>query len=84
MSPRAMCVGFPGKVISFREDGSVVTDVGGVQRVAYLDLLDEQVQVGDYVIAHAGFAISKLDEEEAQKRLELLEELMEANNEIRE
>ena len=79
-----MCVGFPGKVISFREDGSVLTDVGGVQRVAYLDLLDEDVQVGDYVISHAGFAMTKLDEEEARKRLELLNELMEANNETRE
>ena len=78
-----MCVGFPGKVVSFREDGSVVTDVGGVQRVAYLDLLDEDVQVGDYVISHAGFAISKLDEEEANKRLELLGELMETYHETR-
>jgi len=78
-----MCVGFPGKVVSFREDGSVVTDVGGVQRVAYLDLLDEEVRVGDYVISHAGFAISKLDEEEANKRLELLGELMDANDETR-
>lgn len=78
-----MCVGFPGKVVSFREDGSVLTDVGGVHRVAYLDLLDEDVQVGDYVISHAGFAISKLDEEEANKRLELLGELMEVYNETR-
>ena len=78
-----MCVGFPGKVVSFREDGSVVTDVGGVQRVAYLDLLDEEIRVGDYVISHAGFAISKLDEEEANKRLELLGELMDANDETR-
>jgi len=78
-----MCVGFPGKVASFREDGSVVIDVGGIQRVAYLDILDENIQIGDYVIAHAGFAICRLDEEEAQKRLELLNELIEAEHEIR-
>jgi len=68
-----MCVGIPGKVTAI--NGRMATvDVGGTQREIAIDLLDGVVP-GDYIIAHAGFAIHKVDEEEALKTLEILREL---------
>jgi hydrogenase expression/formation protein HypC len=48
--------------------------VSGTSRKIYLDILDEDPRVGDYVIVHAGFAIHKIDEEEAKKTLQLFED----------
>jgi len=50
-----------------------VAEIGGIEREIGLQLL-EDVKVGDYVIVHAGFAITRLDEEEAEKTLEILRE----------
>ncbi len=69
-----MCLGIPGKVIQIEGDMAQV-DVGGVIREAGLHLLDG-VEVGDYVILHAGFAIQKLDEESALATLRTLEEML--------
>lgn len=69
-----MCVGVPMRVISI--DGTdAVTEIDGVRRSASLMLMDQEVQVGDYVIVHAGFAISILDEEDARQTLALLREV---------
>jgi hydrogenase expression/formation protein HypC len=57
------------------EGRMAVVEVGGATREVALDLLDG-VMPGDYVIAHAGFAIHKVDEEEALKTLEILREIM--------
>jgi len=66
-------VGIPGKVTAI--SGRMATvEVGGAQREIAIDLLDG-VTIGDYIIAHAGFAIHKVDEEEAMKTLEILQEL---------
>lgn len=68
-----MCVGIPMRVVSI--DGTdAVTEIDGVRRGASLMLLDQEVQVGDYVIIHAGFAISRLDEDDALETLALLRE----------
>jgi hydrogenase expression/formation protein HypC len=68
-----MCVGIPGKVTAV--NGRMATvEVGGAQREIAIDLIDG-VHIGDYVIAHAGFAIHKVDEEEALKTLEIIREL---------
>ncbi len=68
-----MCLGIPVKVMEV--DGeSAVADVGGARREISLLLLDD-VKPGDWVILHAGFAIQKMDEEEAEKTLALLREL---------
>jgi len=68
-----MCVGIPGKVV--RIDGRMATvDVGGAMREIALDLLDD-IKIGDYILAHAGFAITKVDEDEALKTLEIIREL---------
>ena len=69
-----MCLGIPGKVVEIRDDGELRmarVDFGGVRQDACLAYVPN-VQVGDYVIIHVGFAISQLDEEEALKTLELL------------
>jgi len=75
-----MCIAFPGKILSIDEDNMAVVDISGTRREVSLDIIDEEVQVGDYVISHAGFAIHKIDDEAAQEKLALLKELL--DNEI--
>jgi hydrogenase expression/formation protein HypC len=55
---------------------SVVAEIDGVRREASLMMLNEKVAVGDYVLIHAGFAISRLDAEEAEETLELMRECL--------
>ena len=71
-----MCLAIPGKVIEMVDEagGVVKVDVGGVRRNVSVALLDDVV-VGDYVLIHVGFALSKVDEREATETLRLLEEL---------
>ncbi|MDD2310414.1 MAG: HypC/HybG/HupF family hydrogenase formation chaperone [Desulfuromonadaceae bacterium] len=69
-----MCLGIPMKIIS-RDGDTVVAEVDGVQKEASVMLLGEEVAVGDYVIVHAGFAISRLDEEYAEETLRMMREL---------
>jgi hydrogenase expression/formation protein HypC len=69
-----MCLGIPGKVVEISDDGPLrmgKIDFGGVRKEACLAYVPE-VAIGDYVIVHVGFAISRLDEDEALKTLELL------------
>lgn len=70
-----MCLGIPAKIIEIN-DSFAKAEIGDIIRDISLDIVDEKVGVGDYVIVHAGFAIHKIDEEEAKKSLELFEELM--------
>lgn len=69
-----MCVGVPMQVISIEGD-QALTEVDGVRREASLMMLDQEIKVGDFVIVHAGFAISKLDEEDARETLALMREV---------
>jgi len=73
-----MCLGIPGEVISIEENGEQMRRAkvrfGGITRDVYLDLVPE-AQVGDYVIVHVGFAISKVNAEEAEHVFELLSQL---------
>ena len=69
-----MCLGVPMKVLS-RDGDTVVAEVDGVQKEANVMLLGEDVSIGDYVIVHAGFAISKLDEEYAEETIRLMREV---------
>ena len=66
-----MCLAIPSMIVNI-EDGMATIDVDGVTRNASL-LLVEDAKVGDYVIVHAGFAISKLDEAAARETLDLIE-----------
>jgi hydrogenase expression/formation protein HypC len=69
-----MCLGIPGRVIEIRDESGLRmgrVDFGGVRKEACLSYVPE-VELGDYVIVHVGFAISQVDEEEALRTLELL------------
>jgi hydrogenase expression/formation protein HypC len=73
-----MCLAIPGQVIEFVDDELRLAkvDVAGVRRNVNVSLLDDDedggVAPGDWVLIHVGFALSKVDEEEAQATLELL------------
>jgi hydrogenase expression/formation protein HypC len=72
-----MCLAIPGKVVeSFARDGMRMARVqfGGVVREACLDYVPE-TQAGDYVLIHVGFAISRVDEEEARRTYQALADL---------
>jgi len=71
-----MCLGIPGKVIEIEKNVAKV-DIGGVSRDISLDLCPD-VSVGEYVLIHTGFAIQKVDEEEAKETLDLLRQMAEA------
>ncbi len=68
-----MCLAIPAKVTKIDGDMAII-EVGGVTRSTSLMLVTDVV-VGDYVIVHAGFAIHKVDPEEAQESLRLLRQL---------
>lgn len=69
-----MCLGVPMQVTSI--DGmEIVAEIDGVRREASLMILDDEVRIGDFVIVHAGFAIARLDEEEARETLALMREI---------
>ena len=69
-----MCLGVPMKILS-RDGDNIVAEVDGVRKEASVMMLGEEVEVGDYVIVHAGFAISRLDEEYAEETLRLMKEV---------
>lgn len=72
-----MCLGIPGKIIEIYEQAGLKmgrVDFGGVVKEACLAYVP-QAQVGDYTIIHVGFALNVIDEEEAQKTLELFEQI---------
>jgi len=68
-----MCLGIPAKVVQINDSQEGKVDYLGTKVKTNFALLDD-VNKGDWVIVHAGFAISKLDEEEAQETFELLRE----------
>lgn len=70
-----MCLGLPGRVIKI-EDKTSLVEVMGVSREVSIELL-KNVNIGDYVLVHAGCAITKIDEEEALRTIELFRELRE-------
>lgn len=69
-----MCLGIPARVIQVDSSGEGKVDYMGTRVRVNFSLL-EDIKPGDWVIVHAGFAISKLDEAEAQETLSLLREL---------
>jgi len=72
-----MCLAIPGKVVSVEQNNGLRVgrvQFGGIVRQASLDFVPE-AEVGDYVMVHVGYAISRVDEAEAQRTYELLEEM---------
>jgi hydrogenase expression/formation protein HypC len=73
-----MCLGIPGEVVEIVDlsESLAKIDVSGVQRIISVKLLaDEGVDVGDWVLVHVGFAMSKIDELEAQLTLDQIKKL---------
>ena len=71
-----MCLGVPGKVLAI--DGlNATVDFFGVRKELRLDIVDEPVQVGDYVLNHVGFAIRRIPPEEVQETLALFDQILE-------
>lgn len=68
-----MCLAIPARVVEISESDQAIVDLGGVRKDVSLALV-EDVQVGDYVIVHVGYALTRLDPEEAEKTLALMAE----------
>lgn len=71
-----MCLGVPGLVKEVHDDLTALVDFWGVRRRIRLDLVDEPVAVGDYVLNHVGFAIRRIPPEEVEATLALYEQLL--------
>ena len=69
-----MCLAIPAQVIELRENDKALVELSGVKKEISLALV-EGVVVGDYVIVHVGYALNKLDPEEAEKTLKLFAEM---------
>ncbi|WRE62455.1 HypC/HybG/HupF family hydrogenase formation chaperone [Helicobacter pylori] len=78
-----MCLAIPSKVIAINDNVAILETLG-VQREASLDLMGESVKVGDYVLLHIGYVMSKIDEKEAIESIELYQEMIAKMNETHE
>lgn len=78
-----MCLAIPGKVVEIVnvENQIAKVEVGGVRRNVNIGMLDN-VQIGNYVLVHVGFAMSRIDERQAEETLRLLQELGAYEDEI--
>ncbi len=73
-----MCLSIPSKVTHIDEENNLATvDTMGVERRASLDLIDQPVTIGDYVLIHIGFAMNKIDEKDALESLEVYKDIIE-------
>ncbi len=80
-----MCLAIPGKIVEIvdQENRIAKVEVGGVKRNVNIGMLEEdEVCVGDYVLIHVGFAMSKVDEQEAEETLRVLKEIGEFDPEL--
>jgi hydrogenase expression/formation protein HypC len=69
-----MCLAIPAQVVELRDNDNALVDLAGVKKEISLALVDG-VAVGDYVIVHVGYALNKLDPDEAEKTLKLFAEM---------
>jgi hydrogenase expression/formation protein HypC len=80
-----MCLAIPGRIVEIvdEENHLAKVDVGGVRRNVNIGMFDKgEVTIGDYVLIHVGFAMSKIDEKEAAETLRLLQEIGEYETEL--
>ena len=76
-----MCLGVPGRIVSMDGDAAEV-DFWGVTREVRLDVVDQPVRSGDYVLVHVGFALRRIPTEEIAATLSLYEELLASEAEL--
>lgn len=75
-----MCLGIPGRILDIRTDTPLpmgMVDFEGIRRSVCLAYVADEVEPGDYVVVHVGFAIAKVDEEEARRTYDILREMSE-------
>ncbi|HUE84100.1 MAG TPA: HypC/HybG/HupF family hydrogenase formation chaperone [Pyrinomonadaceae bacterium] len=80
-----MCLAIPGKIVEIVDEENQIAkvEVGGVRRNINIGMLGkEETSIGDYVLIHVGFAMSKIDEQQAQETLRVLEEIGEFQTEL--
>jgi len=70
-----MCLAIPTLIVELLPDNRATAEVSGVRKEISLALV-ENVKVGDYVIVHVGFALNKLDQDDAKETLDLFQELL--------
>ncbi|GAA7260704.1 HypC/HybG/HupF family hydrogenase formation chaperone [Helicobacter pylori] len=74
-----MCLSIPSQVVSInQEEKTCIVDTMGTQREVSLDILQEEVEIGDYVLIHIGYAINKISQEHALQSLELYEKIVDS------
>lgn len=71
-----MCLSIPSKIIKIDEHNVATVDTMGIQREVSLDLMADEVHLGDYILIHVGFAMNKIDKAEALASLELYQEMI--------
>lgn len=72
-----MCLAIPSKVISIdKSANTAILDTMGVRREASLDLMNEEIVEGEFVLLHIGFVISKIDEQSAIESLKIYDEII--------
>lgn len=70
-----MCLAIPAQIVQILEENKAIIDLGGITKEISTALLDE-VNEGDYVIIHVGYALTRLDEQEARKTLSLFAQML--------
>lgn len=76
-----MCLSIPSKIETIHDNNTATVDTMGIKRDVSLDLMPEPPVVGDYVLIHVGFAMNKIDEEDALESLKLYREILEKMDE---
>lgn len=70
-----MCLGVPAQIVEIPEPARAKVSISGVTRMISTDLMTEDLAVGEWVLVHVGFALSKIDEDEAQLTLQQIKQL---------
>ncbi|MDR3346024.1 MAG: HypC/HybG/HupF family hydrogenase formation chaperone [Campylobacteraceae bacterium] len=70
-----MCLSIPSRVVEIDENNNATVETLGVLRKVSLDLIDEKVDIGEYVLIHVGFAMGKISEADAKESLAIYEEI---------
>jgi hydrogenase expression/formation protein HypC len=76
-----MCLSIPSKVVEIDDNNMATVDTMGIKRNVCLDLMADEINIGDYILIHVGFAMNKIDEEEALQSLAVYREMLEAMEE---
>lgn len=70
-----MCLAIPSRVVEIKGDNIALVDTMGSKRLISTMLLEEQAKIGDYLLIHVGYAMQKIDEDEAIESLNLFKEI---------